>query len=129
MRGPRLHEQLLVLHAGVEFGDERAVAVEQLGRDPLAGAEHALAGLAPARVRHLGIDVGPEAVLAQSPVLGIHTPVLGARVLGLGRAAAGHARLQVSIVLSHVPPPLTGPANPSSGAGLRERRGCAGTRN
>src|SRR6266508_1897934 len=42
-----------------------AVAVEQLRRPHFAGAEHVLAGLAPARVRHGRVDVGLEVVLAR----------------------------------------------------------------
>src|SRR6185312_3391856 len=46
----------------VEIGDVFAVSVEDQRRPPLAGADHLLARLAPARMRHRRIDVGPEAV-------------------------------------------------------------------
>ena len=57
--------QPLVLEALVEVGDVFAVAVEQQRRPPLAGADHLLGRLAPARMRHLRIDVGPEAVFGR----------------------------------------------------------------
>src|SRR5215470_303267 len=53
----------LVLQVLVQVGDELRVAIEQLGRHPLACPEHALAGLAPARMWYLRVYVGPEAVL------------------------------------------------------------------
>src|SRR5262245_39454952 len=55
--------QPLVLKILVEIGHELGIAVEQLGRHAVAGAEHSLAGLAPARMWHARIHVGPEAVL------------------------------------------------------------------
>src|SRR5271170_3530669 len=61
---PDLRPEPLALEVLVEVGDVFGIAVEQLGRHPLVGAEHALGRLAPARMRHLRIDVGPEAVLA-----------------------------------------------------------------
>src|SRR5208282_5921366 len=61
-------EQALVLEIVVEMGDEFAVAVPDLRRHA-AVAEHALGRLAPARMRHGGIDVGPEAVLARFQIL------------------------------------------------------------
>src|SRR5690606_37103922 len=64
-----LHEQALAPHVLVEIGDELGVAVEELGRDPLAGADDLLGRLAAARMRHLGIAVGPEAVLAALDLL------------------------------------------------------------
>src|SRR5258708_39294186 len=48
--------QALALDALVEVGDELAVTVEQEGRPALAGADHLLGGLAPARVGNLRID-------------------------------------------------------------------------
>src|SRR4029077_16305542 len=68
-RGPRqalgsagLHVQLFVAQVGVDAGDEVGVTIVELGRDQAARADVALHLLAPARVRHAGIDVGPEAV-------------------------------------------------------------------
>src|SRR5262249_16926363 len=46
----------------VEIGEVLAVAVEQERRPPLAGADDLFTRLAPARMRHLRIDVGPEAI-------------------------------------------------------------------
>src|SRR6476661_5991655 len=47
----------------VQIGDVLVVTVEQERRPPLAGADDLFARLAPARMRHLRIDVGPEAIL------------------------------------------------------------------
>src|SRR5437764_7760416 len=57
-------EQPLFFQPVVEVGDELAVAVPFEGGPALVGAEHAFGRLAPAWMRHLGVDVGPEAVLA-----------------------------------------------------------------
>src|SRR5246127_4147779 len=59
-----LKEKPLTLQPIIEVGDELAVAVPFQGRHPLVGAEHPLGRLTPTRVRHLGVDIGPEAVLA-----------------------------------------------------------------
>src|SRR5689334_22893922 len=56
--------QALAFEPFVDSGDVVGVAVEQERRAALAGADVLLARLAPARMRHLRIDVGPEAVLA-----------------------------------------------------------------
>src|SRR5262249_57215394 len=55
--------EALVLQILIKISDELAIAVEQLRRHPLLCPEYALGGLAPARMRHLRIDIGPEAVL------------------------------------------------------------------
>src|SRR6516162_10686270 len=57
-------EKALLFEAVVQVGDEVAVTVPFESRAPLVGAEHPLGRLAPARMRHVGIDVRPEAVLA-----------------------------------------------------------------
>src|SRR5215468_6195815 len=57
--------QALALESLVEAGDVLGVAVEQERRPALAGADVLLARLAPARMRHLRIDVRPEPVLAR----------------------------------------------------------------
>src|SRR5215211_811872 len=61
----RSHEQalLLVVEAVVHPGDVFAVAVVEERRARLVGAEDLLGRLAPARMRHLRVDVRPEAVL------------------------------------------------------------------
>src|SRR5437867_4161641 len=41
----------------VKMRDELAVAVEHLSGNHLAGADHPLLGLAPARMRHIRVDV------------------------------------------------------------------------
>src|SRR5262245_13452584 len=46
------------------MGDIVAIAIEQQRRPALAGADQLLGRLAPAWMRNLRIDVGPEAVLA-----------------------------------------------------------------
>src|SRR5690349_20517374 len=56
-------QQAPALEPLVDAGDVVGVAVEQERRAALAGADVLLARLAPARMRHLRIDVGPEAVL------------------------------------------------------------------
>src|SRR6516164_8242832 len=53
----------LVLQVLVERGDIFAIAVEEERRHPLVAAEHPLIGLAPARMRHGRVHIGPEAVL------------------------------------------------------------------
>src|SRR5690606_23432491 len=40
----------------------RAIAVEELGWNHVAGAEHAFHRLAPARMRNFGVNICPEAV-------------------------------------------------------------------
>ena len=45
------------------------LVVNQSGANREAVAEHALGPLGPARVRHLGVDVGPEAVLRRPDLL------------------------------------------------------------
>src|SRR5260370_15046196 len=57
--------QPLVFEALVEAGDEFGVSVEQQRRPPLADPEQRVARLAPARMRHLRIDVRPEAVFGR----------------------------------------------------------------
>src|SRR2546430_6343246 len=47
---------------GVQLGDPFAVAVVKLGRAGLAGAKHALSGLAPARVGDVGVYIGREII-------------------------------------------------------------------
>src|SRR6185437_2739446 len=59
----------LVLETLVERRDVFAVAIEQQGRAAPVRAEHALGRLAPARMRHGGIDVRPEAVLVTLQLL------------------------------------------------------------
>src|SRR6058998_2778970 len=59
-RGSRI--QSLAVQPFVEIGDEFRVAVEQQRRAVLADPDQLLARLAPARMWHLGIDVGPEPV-------------------------------------------------------------------
>src|SRR5260370_42515975 len=58
-------EEALFFEALVQVGDELAVAVKQQGRAALVGAEDAFGCLAPARMRHLGVNVGPEPVFAR----------------------------------------------------------------
>ena len=48
-------KEVLALKAVIEMRNELGVAVEQLGRHSLSGAEHALVRLAPARVRNCGL--------------------------------------------------------------------------
>src|SRR6516162_3534199 len=54
--------QALVLEPAVKVGDIIAVAVEDERRPALVAPDQLFRGLAPARVRHLRIDVRPEAV-------------------------------------------------------------------
>src|SRR5262245_30344034 len=68
-KGGRLHEELFRFAIGVKPGHELAVAVVELGRDAIALAERLLGRLAPPRMRHLRVDVGPEAVLAALQLL------------------------------------------------------------
>src|SRR5689334_667919 len=56
-------EPFFAVETLVEIGDKFAVAVEHQSRAAFASADQFFARLAPARMRHLGIDVGPEAVL------------------------------------------------------------------
>src|SRR5262245_48523291 len=62
-RGPRSRPEAFLLQALVEVGDVLAVAVVELRRLALAGADELLGRLAPAWMRHLRIDVGPEPIL------------------------------------------------------------------
>src|ERR1044072_2060519 len=66
---PALHEELFRFAVGVEPGHELAVAVVEQGRDALVAAQRLLRRLAPARMRHLRVHVGPEAVLARLQLL------------------------------------------------------------
>src|SRR5215208_4179133 len=61
-RRGRSRPEAFPLQIAVEAGDELAIAVEDLRRHPLPGAEHPLARLAPARMRDLRVHIGPEAV-------------------------------------------------------------------
>src|ERR1700730_4250352 len=56
--------QPFLLETLVHVGDELGVAVEQQRRPPLPDgpADRGLGRLAPARMRHLRVDVGPETV-------------------------------------------------------------------
>src|SRR5579872_3657501 len=54
--------QPLFFHSLIEVGDELAITVEDQRRAALAGPDQLFGRLAPARVRHGRIDVGPEAV-------------------------------------------------------------------
>src|SRR5690606_26759394 len=56
-------KELLARHILIQIGDEFSVAVINLRRDPLPAADVAFRRLRPARMRDLGIDVGPEAIL------------------------------------------------------------------
>src|SRR5215510_12877959 len=62
---PLSRPQALFLEPLVEIGNIFAVAVEQERRLALAGADEFLGRLAPARMRDLRIDVGPEAVFGR----------------------------------------------------------------
>ena len=53
------------VHAGIEPGDLLGVAVEHQRRAPAGLADALLGGLAPARMVHLRVDVGVEAVLVR----------------------------------------------------------------
>src|SRR5947199_7121499 len=61
--------QALVLESLVEMRDVFAVAVEQLSRPSLLGDDVLLGCLAPAWMRHLRIDVRPEAIFGGLQVL------------------------------------------------------------
>src|SRR6185437_3353758 len=54
--------QPFLLQILVNVGDLLAIAVVNQRRPALAGADDLFAGLAPARMRHRRVDVGPEAV-------------------------------------------------------------------
>src|SRR5215471_16540767 len=56
-------EEALFFQPVVEVRDELAITIPFDGRYALIGPEHAFRRLAPARVRDIGIDVCPEAVL------------------------------------------------------------------
>src|SRR6516165_11976688 len=58
----RSRPQALVLEPAVKVGDILAVAVEDERRPALIAPDHLFRRLAPTRVRHLRIDVRPEAV-------------------------------------------------------------------
>src|SRR6478735_5681346 len=55
--------EAFVVHAVVKAGDIVAVTIEQERRSPLASPDDLLARLAPTRMRHLRIDIRPEAIL------------------------------------------------------------------
>src|SRR5436305_13156145 len=77
---PSHPQPLFVVETLVEARDIFAVAVEQQRRPPLAGADQLFARLAPARMRHLRIDVGPETVLRRLQVFPIALrPLVGER--------------------------------------------------
>ena len=82
----RSRPQPLFLQALVQVGDVFAVAVEQQRRLALVGADDLLGRLAPARMRDLRIDVGPEAVFGRLQRL----PVALRPLVGEGEA---HDRL------------------------------------
>src|SRR5262245_17895519 len=66
VRSAPIHRGLVRNHSrAVQTPHPLAVAVVALGLAHLAGAEHALAGLAPARVRHRRVDVRLEVVLVR----------------------------------------------------------------
>src|SRR5262245_14105053 len=72
--------ETFVLQTFVEMGDLLAVAVVQQRRAALAGADQFLGSLAPARMRYLRIDVGPEAVFGGLQILPIALrPLVGER--------------------------------------------------
>src|SRR6185295_10839897 len=60
--GGRSRPKAFAVQTLVEIGDVFAVTVVQERRPALAGANDFFARLAPARMRHLRIDVGPEAI-------------------------------------------------------------------
>src|SRR4051794_18041170 len=70
-RGPALFLEVerLPFLPGIEVADEFGVAVEQVCLDLLARGDVALLLLAPARMRHVRIDVRPEAVGARRDLL------------------------------------------------------------
>src|SRR5205085_4311966 len=57
------HPQALLLEPVIKVRDVLAVAIVQQRRPALLGADILLGRLAPARMRHLRIDVRPEAIL------------------------------------------------------------------
>src|SRR5438093_282377 len=57
--------QALAVEPLVETSDMFGVAVEQQRRAALAEPDELLGSLAPARMRHLGVDVGPEPVFGR----------------------------------------------------------------
>src|SRR4029077_12865299 len=57
--------EAFVVHAVVKAGDIVAVTIEKKRRSPLPSPDNLLARLAPARMRHLRIDIGPEAILCR----------------------------------------------------------------
>src|SRR5919206_1184500 len=59
----------LAFEALVEIRDLGRIAVEELRRAAFARAEHLLVGLAPARMRHLRVHIGPEAVFLRLDLL------------------------------------------------------------
>src|SRR5215467_724085 len=60
--GRRSRPETFAVQAFVEVGDVLAVTVEQERRPSLAGADDLFTRLAPARMRHLRIHIGPEAI-------------------------------------------------------------------
>src|SRR5688572_19419649 len=56
------HVERCCVHSGVEPRDFGGIAVEKLSRHELAGVNHTLHRLAPARMRDVGVHIGPEAV-------------------------------------------------------------------
>src|SRR5882724_1170534 len=68
-KGGRLNEELFRLAVGVQAGHELAVAVVEQGGDALLAAQRLFGRLAPARMRHLRVHVGPEAVFARLQLL------------------------------------------------------------
>ncbi len=67
--GAGLHEEPFGLQAAVEIGNKLAVAIEKLRRDAVVLADDPFTRLAPARMRDLRVDVGPEAVFARLDLL------------------------------------------------------------
>src|SRR6516162_5792805 len=65
----RSHEETLGRESVVEVSNVFAVAVVEQRRPALVNAEDTFARLAPAGMRHLRIDVGPEAVFARLQLL------------------------------------------------------------
>src|ERR671918_1856145 len=86
----RSSEKPLPIQPPIQGGDVVAVAVEQLRGHAFVTAEHAFGRLAPARVRHLGVDVGPEAILRWLDRL----PESHRPLIGKGEAAHGFDRLE-----------------------------------
>src|SRR5258706_15029900 len=65
MSAPMSPPQRLTLESRVHARHIVAVAVERRRRPPLAGADDFLARLAPARMRHRRIDIGPETIFGR----------------------------------------------------------------